>query len=284
MSATAMESPFSPCCAECWHAATRPCPQLVDCLATGPLCHETDACRTSRAARNAHLRHERVTRPVIYIGTGTCGLGAGAAKTVAAVRSYLERRPHTAAEVVEVGCIGLCVEEPLLDVQLPGRPRLSFPRVTEKQVDGLLDALFDGLPFPVAPLVQFRGHSFDRSLTDADVLPGGALPWDDVPFLDEHPFFAPQTRWVLANCGLADPASLDECLARGGYAGLAKALREQTPAELCRLVESSGLRGRGAAASRPAPSGRSPGRSRPTRSTWSATPTKATRARSWIGR
>ncbi len=232
MSAATLDTTLTPCCAECWHAASRPCPQLVECLAGGPLCHDSASCRTARADRNARLRREDVARPVLFVGTGTCGLGAGAAKTMAAVRGYLERRPHLGAEVVEVGCIGLCVEEPLVDVQLPGRPRLSFPRVSEKQVDGLLDALFSGLPFPAAPLGQFRGGHAHSS-------------WDDVPFLDEHPFFAPQTRWVLANCGLVDPASLDEYLARGGYAGLAKALREQTPAEVCSLVERSGLRGRG---------------------------------------
>jgi NADH:ubiquinone oxidoreductase subunit F (NADH-binding)/Pyruvate/2-oxoacid:ferredoxin oxidoreductase delta subunit len=234
MSATATTATFTPCCADCWHAAARPCPQLVECLAAGPLCHQSDSCRDARADRNARLRREEVARAVIFIGTGTCGLGAGAAKTMGAVRRYLEQRPEVEAEIVEVGCIGLCVEEPLVDVQLPGRPRLSFPRVTDKQVEGLLDAVFSGQPFPVAPLGQFRA-SGKHSGSD----------FSGVPYLDEHPFFAPQTRWVLANCGLVDPASLDEYLARGGYAGLAKALREQTPAEVCGLIERSGLRGRG---------------------------------------
>jgi NADH:ubiquinone oxidoreductase subunit F (NADH-binding)/Pyruvate/2-oxoacid:ferredoxin oxidoreductase delta subunit len=66
-----------------------------------------------------------------------------------------------------------------------------------------------------------------------------------VPYLDEHPFFAPQKRWVLANCGVIDPASLEEYIAHGGYRALAKALREYTRGELCDLVEKSGLRGRG---------------------------------------
>ncbi len=151
MSAATPDTTWAPCCAECWHGASRPCPQLVECLAGGPLCHVSAPCRTARAERKARLRRERVARPVIFVGTGTCGLGAGAAKTMAAVRGYLARHPHLGADVVEVGCIGLCVEEPLIDVQLPGRPRLSFPRVAEKQVDGLLDALFSGAPFPIAP-------------------------------------------------------------------------------------------------------------------------------------
>jgi NADH:ubiquinone oxidoreductase subunit F (NADH-binding) len=63
--------------------------------------------------------------------------------------------------------------------------------------------------------------------------------------MDEHPFFAPQTRWVLENCGKIDPQSLGEYIAHGGYRAFAKAIREITPEELCREVELSGLRGRG---------------------------------------
>jgi NADH:ubiquinone oxidoreductase subunit F (NADH-binding)/NAD-dependent dihydropyrimidine dehydrogenase PreA subunit len=123
------------------------------------------------------------------------------------------------------------VQEPLVDVQLPGRTRVSYPGVTEKRVQGLLDAVFGGSVPPIEPLAQFREE--------------GLQPWEGIGFLDEHPFFAPQTRWVLANCGKVDPGSLEEYLARGGYSGLSRALRELTPSELCDVVERSGLRGRG---------------------------------------
>jgi len=222
---------FPACCDACWHAPARPCPQLVDCLANGPLCHDSDSCRARIGERNARLCRDTLARPVIFVGTGTCGLGAGAGKTLLAIRNYLEAHPEVDADVVEVGCIGLCVEEPLVDVQLPGRTRVSFPRVGGKQVDALLGAVFAGAAPPVTPLGQFRDARLEA--------------WDAVAYLDEHPFFARQTRWVLANCGLVDPASLEEYIARGGYAGLAKALREFTPSELCDLVERAGLRGRG---------------------------------------
>jgi NADH:ubiquinone oxidoreductase subunit F (NADH-binding)/Pyruvate/2-oxoacid:ferredoxin oxidoreductase delta subunit len=231
MSATSPPATFEPCCPECWHTPSNPCPRLVECLSDGPFCHESGLCHGLRRASLARARREGLARPIVFIGTGTCGLGAGAARTRDAVGRYLDRHADLLVEVVEVGCIGLCVEEPLVDVQLPGRPRVSFPRVTEKDVDGLLDAVFGGAAWPVAPLGQFRQE--------------GTSSWPHTPFLDEHPFFAPQKRLVLANCGLVDPASLDEYLARGGYAALAKALREQTPAEVCGVVERSGLRGRG---------------------------------------
>ena len=223
--------PMAGCCDQCWHSPARPCPDLVDCLARGPLCHENEACRSRLAARVQRLRRDTVTRPTVFVGTGTCGLGAGAAKTLLAIRHYLATHGALDVDVMEVGCIGLCVEEPLVDIQLPGRTRVSYARVAAKDVPSLLDTVLQGEADAFAPLGQFR----DEALA----------PWDGIGFLDEHPFFAPQTRWVLANCGIVDPASLDEYLARGGYAGLSHALRELTPAELCDLVEKAGLRGRG---------------------------------------
>ena len=188
---------------------------------------------TPHADSLARLRREVVKRPTIYVGAGTCGLGAGAAATLAAIRQYLDAK-GLEADIVEVGCIGLCAAEPLVDVQLPGRPRVCFHGVTAKQVDGLLDRVFAGEVPEKQLLGQFR-----------PVQSAAVQPWPNVPYLDEHPFFAPQTRWVLANCGQIDPGSIDEYIARGGYRTLARVLREQTPAEVCDVVEQSGLRGRG---------------------------------------
>jgi (2Fe-2S) ferredoxin len=181
-------------------------------------------------ARLAELRRDVVQRPTIFVGAGTCGLGAGAGKTLAAIRTYVADQ-QLEADLVEVGCVGLCAVEPLVDIQLPGKTRVSFKSVTEKKVAPLLDAVFAGNVPTEQTLGQFRHDTLQ--------------PWPDVPFIDEHPFFKPQTRWVLANCGLIDPGSIDEYLARGGYQALAKTLRETTPPELCDAVERAGLRGRG---------------------------------------
>ncbi len=177
-------------------------------------------------------RRDRVTRPAVFVGAGTCGLGAGAGKTLARVRAWLAER-DVEADVVEVGCIGLCSAEPLLDVQWPGRTRLCFQRVTGERVDALLEAVFEGRLPDEGVLGQFRPSG------DAQE------PWEGVAYLDEHPFFAPQTRWVLANCGRIDPTRIEEYIASGGYAALAETIRTRTPAEVCELVEASGLRGRG---------------------------------------
>jgi len=185
------------------------------------------------------LRRVDVRRPTIYVGTGTCGLGAGAGRTLAAVREFVGGR-GLEADIIEVGCIGMCSAEPLLDVQLPGRTRVSFGYVQGDGVPALLEPVLEGKLPEGRALWQFRPPA-ERG-GDHDVM---LEPWVDVPYIDEHPFFKPQTRWVLANCGLIDPRSIDEYLARGGYRAYAHVLHELTRIELCEWVERSGLRGRG---------------------------------------
>jgi NADH:ubiquinone oxidoreductase subunit F (NADH-binding)/ferredoxin len=118
-----------------------------------------------------------------------------------------------------------------MDVQMPGRTRVSFQQVTADKVAGLLDQTLSSRVPTENVLGQFRNVNLQA--------------WSNTPFIDEHPFFKPQKRFVLANCGLIDPSQIDEYIARGGYVSLAKTLKNTTPAELCDIVELSGLRGRG---------------------------------------
>ncbi|HNT30426.1 MAG TPA: NADH-quinone oxidoreductase subunit NuoF [bacterium] len=225
---------LEPCCEQCWHSPEKPCHEFISCLAIGPLCHTNDACTTLRQARVAALRGQSVLpKPRIYIGAGTCGLGAGAGKTKKKIEAYLKQH-QLDVELIETGCIGLCTAEPIVDVHLPGRTRVSFQKVTEKSVDALLD--------------QVLGQGSIDECRDTVIAQHPArdneTAWD-VPFFTEHPFFKLQTRWVLENCGVINPSSLEEYIAAGGYAALEKALRSSKPADLCAEVEKSGLRGRG---------------------------------------
>jgi len=75
------------CCDACWHGPAEYCKDLVPCLSDGPRCHENESCAAERRNRLTILRRDTVSRPTIFIGTGTCGLGAGAAKTLEAIEA-----------------------------------------------------------------------------------------------------------------------------------------------------------------------------------------------------
>jgi NADH-quinone oxidoreductase subunit F/NAD(P)H dehydrogenase (quinone)/NADP-reducing hydrogenase subunit HndC len=68
-----------------------------------------------------------------------------------------------------------------------------------------------------------------------------------IPKMNEIPFFANQMFWVMRNKGVIDPEVIDEYIARDGYFGAAKALRDMTPEQIVEEVKLSGLRGRGGA-------------------------------------
>jgi NADH-quinone oxidoreductase subunit F len=211
----------------CWVEPRRPSAELLAKLPAGPLCAGTGGDIDQRITL---LRRETVTKPTIFVGTGTCGLGAGAAKTMEAAKAYLAEKKID-AEVVEVGCLGMCSEEPMLDVQLPGKARVTFCRVSAERVRSVLGGALAGRMSEDGVLGQFRSVAGEA--------------WPNVPFLDKQAFFAPQLRWVLANSGIVDPGSIDEYIARGGYSALERTLRTQRPEEVCEIVTKGGLRGRG---------------------------------------
>jgi len=176
------------------------------------------------------LRRDTVKKPVIYLGTGTCGMIAGAGKTLKAIQNYLKEK-NIDAVLVEVGCIGICLHEPLLDIQLPGKRRVSFSKVTEGIVEALLD---DVLNSAIPDEFVFGQYSHPHHEA-----------WDEVKLIAEMPFFRLQNRLVLKNCGIINPFSIDEYIARGGYKSLTRVLRIYSSEKVCDIIEDSGLRGRG---------------------------------------
>lgn len=225
-----MKNLLDKCCSTCHHSKETPCPDFIVCRTEGPLCHKSDECGNTKKEILELAKRRKVSRPVIYVGAGTCGLGAGAAKTLEEVKAWLDRNKKD-AEVLEVGCVGLCIQEPLLDIQLPGKSRLSFGEVTGNKVEGILNKVFNGeIP---------KEHLLGQFPID------GESNWKEVPEFFQSSFFKAQTRRVLANCGEINPTRIEEYIARGGYRGLSQTLKSKTPSEACSVVEESGLRGRG---------------------------------------
>lgn len=221
---------FKQCCNQCWHSIEKPCPQLIECIFSGPLCHENNKCKESRIKSNRTVQKLGLDETVIWVGAGTCGLGAGADKTMKAIKAYLKTN-KLKARMIETGCIGLCSAEPIVDVQIENKTRVSFQNVTEGQVDALLDNVFAKTPPVESSLGQYDTEQRD--------------PYKEVPYLKNHAFFGPQTRWVLENCGVIDPQDMFEYIAHHGYEAYSKVLRQYTQEEVCAIIKDSGLRGRG---------------------------------------
>jgi NADH:ubiquinone oxidoreductase subunit F (NADH-binding)/Pyruvate/2-oxoacid:ferredoxin oxidoreductase delta subunit len=171
----------------------------------------------------------RSTLPIIYIGTATCGRIAGAIETLETIRNYLSER-QIKATIIEVGCLGICSEEPIVDIQLPGKARVAFSRITSDKVTSLLDDVLN----KIIPLSNVLGQYPDET----------GETWKEVALIGSLPYFYNQRRLILKYCGIINPASIEEYFAVGGYQSFINIIRHSTPNEVCELVERSSLRGR----------------------------------------
>jgi NADH:ubiquinone oxidoreductase subunit F (NADH-binding)/(2Fe-2S) ferredoxin len=198
----------------------------------------------AEAAGRATLYPDRLK---ILVGSASCGVAMGARAVEAAARQAVEQLGLDAA-VCRTGCIGFCSREPLLDLVLPGGPRVSYAEMTPEKTRRLLGryAAGEGLSTETA-LGRFAGEEH-VSTGQWHAYPAAANGLGGVPEWSSLDFYRQQKKVILRNCGSIDPMSLDETIARGTYRGALKALSELKPEEVIQAVVESGLRGRGGAA------------------------------------
>ncbi len=169
--------------------------------------------------------------PWIRVGTAMCGHAAGAYEVLRAIEGELGRRGARAV-VDEVGCLGICFAEPLVDIMKPGGSRLFFNNVTPEDVPELIRSYLLDDKIPAGKAFGYLGET----------------PIQDAPDLNELPGIRLQQRIALRNAGNIAFDDIHQYLANGGYAGLNKALFSMEPSEVIKEVSDSGLRGRGGAA------------------------------------
>ncbi len=88
------------------------------------------------AQQTLKVRLETGTR--IIIGMGTCGIAAGARDVMHAILEELDKR-KIEAHVETVGCIGMCVYEPLVDIEQAGQSRITYRNIKPQMVPRLIE-------------------------------------------------------------------------------------------------------------------------------------------------
>jgi NADH-quinone oxidoreductase subunit F len=162
-------------------------------------------------------------RPCILVGSATCGRSAGAREVQNATGEALAEH-NIDATVLEVGCLGMCYIEPMVDIIKPGNPRISYANVTPEVIREIIkDYLVEGNPRPDLALGTVGEGSVEG-----------------IGRLFDLPMLKPQVRVALRNCGHIDPTNIDHYIARGGYSGLERALK-MTPEEIIEEMRGSGV-------------------------------------------
>ena len=141
---------------------------------------------------------------------------------------FCEAAEQTGADVEieakSVGCHGLCECGPIVLIQ-PGD--IFYQRVEEPDVAEIFreTILSDRV---VERLLYENPATGEKAVTPEEIA-----------------FYRVQKRIALAGNGLLDPTSIDDYIAAGGYAALAKALTSMAAEQVVAEVERAGLRGRG---------------------------------------
>ncbi|MEW6199891.1 MAG: NAD(P)H-dependent oxidoreductase subunit E [Planctomycetota bacterium] len=199
--------------------------------------------------RAATVRERSVAE--IRLGLGSCCIANGSAAVHDALEAELAAIGALAV-VKPVGCVGMCHQTPVVEIDLPGRPPLRYSHVRPEQVRGLVrrhfrpPGLLGRVRHGLSQLAAAaRNGEFARSASDGPSTSARPLELRDPPVAA---FLGPQKHIATEHCGDLDPLDLGEYLARDGFAAL-KRCREQplSGVDIIEQVRRSGLRGRGGA-------------------------------------
>ena len=164
---------------------------------------------------------ENAEKLKILICTGTGGLASGAAAVGDAFTAEFEKQGVEAivgkrCEVVGTGCRGLCANDVLVDVCIPGQEAVTYDFVTPELV-----------PQIVA----------EHILANEPVAKKVAGPY-------YGKFLEKQQRVIFSRCGTINAESIEDFIDHRGFTGVKKAVT-MTQDEVIEEVKRSGLRGRG---------------------------------------
>ena len=75
----------------------------------------------------------------VVVGMATCGIAAGATPVMEAMTEEVGKRNLPGVVVVQTGCIGMCRYEPIVEVTLPGKDKVTYVHVKADMVKRIVD-------------------------------------------------------------------------------------------------------------------------------------------------
>ena len=65
----------------------------------------------------------------VIVAMGTCGIAAGARDTMKSVLNFIETNNLSGLSVTQTGCMGMCEQEPILQVVIGENPKVTYGKV-----------------------------------------------------------------------------------------------------------------------------------------------------------
>jgi len=156
----------------------------------------------------------------ILIGYASCGIASGAEEVYERLEKTLDEKGLD-IQLDKVGCVGMCHNEPIVDVLDPNDgKKYTYGNLEPEDVKVIIDHhIIDGQPYE------------EKLISTSE---------------EEYDYFSKQKKIVLRNSGIIDPEEIEEYIERDGYSALKKAIK-MDPQEIVDEIKESNLRGRGGA-------------------------------------
>ena len=93
-----------------------------------------------RMQSQVSMRAEDHNHTRVVVGMATCGIARGARPVLTKLYGLVQERNLTdKISVTQTGCIGLCQYEPIVEVMEPGKPKVTYIKMTPDKAEEVLE-------------------------------------------------------------------------------------------------------------------------------------------------
>ena len=108
---------------------------------------ELEAIRKATLSRINVRTEEKGETTRVVIGMATCGIAAGARPVMMAFMDEIQKRQLAHVTVSQTGCVGMCRLEPMVDVIVPGKEKVTYVHVKPDMVPRIVaEHIVNGRP------------------------------------------------------------------------------------------------------------------------------------------
>jgi len=98
-----------------------------------------------KARSSVEMRENTDAETRVLVGMATCGIAAGARPVLTSLVEEVAKRNLKNVMVTQTGCIGICQYEPVVEVVMAGKEKVTYVNMTaEKAVRVVNDHLVNG--------------------------------------------------------------------------------------------------------------------------------------------
>ena len=99
-----------------------------------------------KTLENINMRKDENAARVV-IGMATCGIAAGARPVMLAFVDEIGKRQLQHVTVSQTGCVGMCRLEPMVDIMVPGKEKVTYVHVKPEMVPRIVaEHIVNGRP------------------------------------------------------------------------------------------------------------------------------------------